>query len=247
MKRRPALLALAGALASSSVWAQAPKTAVKPALEVWKDPNCGCCQLWVEHLQANGFVVKVHDVGNTAVRKRLGLPERLGSCHTASVAGYVIEGHVPAADILRLLRQKSQALGLAVPGMPIGSPGMDGEVYKGRRDAYEVLLVQRDGSTQTFTRYPGAPVPQRVSARSVSDSAALPWTLAEVRRVDASARKLSLRHEEIKNLDMPPMTMVFQVREGVSLDGLRVGQRIRFQAVQDKGAYWVVAWQVTSV
>ena len=245
MKRRPALLALSGALASSALWAQAPKTAVKPALEVWKDPNCGCCQLWVEHLQDHGFEVKVHDVGNTAVRKRLGLPERLGSCHTATVAGYVIEGHVPAADILRLLRQKPQALGLAVPGMPIGSPGMDGEVYKGRRDAYEVLLVQRDGSTRTFTRYPG--VQQRVSAQSVSDGAALPWTLAEVRRVDASSRKVSLRHEEIKNLDMPPMSMVFQVRDGVSLDGLRVGQRIRFQAVQDKGAYWVVAWQAATV
>ena len=247
MKRRPALLALAGALASSSSWAQAPKTAVKPALEVWKDPNCGCCQLWVEHLQAHGFEVKVHDVGNTAVRKRLGLPERLGSCHTASVAGYVIEGHVPAVDILRLLRQKPQALGLAVPGMPIGSPGMDGEVYKGRRDAYEVLLVQRDGSTRTFAKYPGAPVQQRVSAQSGGDSASLPWALAEVRRIDAASRKVSLRHEEIKNLDMPPMTMVFQVREGVSLDGLRVGQRIRFQAVQDKGAYWVVAWQAAAV
>ncbi len=247
MKRRPALLALAGALASSSSWAQAPKTAVKPALEVWKDPNCGCCQLWVEHLQAHGFEVKVHDVGNTAVRKRLGLPERLGSCHTASVAGYVIEGHVPAVDILRLLRQKPKALGLAVPGMPIGSPGMDGEVYKGRRDAYEVLLVQRDGSTRTFAKYPGAPVQQRVSAQSGSDSASLPWAMAEVRRIDAASRKVSLRHEEIKNLDMPPMTMVFQVREGVSLDGLRVGQRIRFQAVQDKGAYWVVAWQAAAV
>jgi hypothetical protein len=247
MKRRPALLALAGALASSSSWAQAPKTAVKPALEVWKDPNCGCCQLWVEHLQAHGFEVKVHDVGNTAVRKRLGLPERLGSCHTASVAGYVIEGHVPAVDILRLLRQKPQALGLAVPGMPIGSPGMDGEVYKGRRDAYEVLLVQRDGSTRTFAKYPGAPVQQRVSAQSGSDSASLPWALAEVRRIDAASRKVSLRHEDIKNLDMPPMTMVFQVREGVSLDGLRVGQRIRFQAVQDKGAYWMVAWQAAAV
>jgi Cu/Ag efflux protein CusF len=163
------------------------------------------------------------------------------------VAGYVIEGHVPAVDILRLLRQKPQALGLAVPGMPIGSPGMDGEVYKGRRDAYEVLLVQRDGSTRTFAKYPGAPVQQRVSAQSGSDSASLPWALAEVRRIDAASRKVSLRHEEIKNLDMPPMTMVFQVREGVSLDGLRVGQRIRFQAVQDKGAYWMVAWQAAAV
>jgi hypothetical protein len=247
MKRRPALLALASALTASPLWAQSGASAPGPLVEVWKDPNCGCCQLWVEHLQSHGFAVKVHDVGNTAVRKRLGLPERLGSCHTATVAGYVIEGHVPAPDIQRLLRQKPQALGLAVPGMPIGSPGMDGEVYKGRRDAYEVLLVQRDGSTRTFTRYPGAPVQQRVSAQSASDSTALPWTLAEVRRVDVAARKVSLRHEDIKNLDMPPMTMVFQVREGVSLDGLRVGQRIRFQAVQDKGAYWVVAWQAAAV
>ena len=77
----------------------------------------------------------------------------MGSCHTALVGGYVIEGHVPAADIERLLRQKPKALGLAVPGMPIGSPGMDGPVYKGRKDAYQVLLVQRDGSTRVFASY----------------------------------------------------------------------------------------------
>ena len=202
-------------------------------------------RLWVEHLQDHGFEVKVHDVGNTAVRKRLGLPERLGSCHTATVAGYVIEGHVPAADILRLLRQKPQALGLAVPGMPIGSPGMDGEVYKGRRDAYEVLLVQRDGGTRTFTRYPG--VQQRVLTQSVSDGAALPWTLAEVRRVDTSSRKVSLRHEEIKNLDMPPMTMVLQVRHRLPPDALRAGQRNPIHAVPVQGRYLVVACQAASV
>ncbi len=150
--RRHALLA-ASALAMAPLLAFATKD--KPLLEVWKDPNCGCCQLWVEHLQANGFAVQVHDVGNTAARKRLGMPEKLGSCHTARVAGYVIEGHVPASDILRLLKEKPKALGLAVPGMPIGSPGMDGPEYKGRKDAYAVLLVQRDGSSSTFSRYPG--------------------------------------------------------------------------------------------
>ncbi|MFN5096255.1 MAG: DUF411 domain-containing protein [Limnohabitans sp.] len=124
-------------------------------VQVWKDPNCGCCQLWVEHLQSHGFKVEVRDVGNTAARKRLGMPEKLGSCHTASVGGYVIEGHVPAADIHRLLKERPQALGLSVPGMPIGSPGMDGPEYKGRKDAYDVLLVQKDGSTQSFQRYPG--------------------------------------------------------------------------------------------
>ena len=124
-------------------------------VEVWKDPNCGCCHLWVEHLQASGFKVAVRDVGNTAARKRLGMPEKLGSCHTATVGGYVIEGHVPAADIRRLLKDRPIALGLAVPGMPIGSPGMDGTEYKGRKDAFDVLLVQKDGSTKSFQRYAG--------------------------------------------------------------------------------------------
>lgn len=152
LSRRNCLL-LASALAAGPLLAQAAKD--KPLVEVWKDPNCGCCHLWVEHLQAHGLQVQVHDVGNTAARKRLGMPEKLGSCHTARVAAYVIEGHVPASDILRLLREKPQALGLAVPGMPIGSPGMDGPEYKGKKDAYAVLLVQRDGSFSTFSRYPG--------------------------------------------------------------------------------------------
>lgn len=150
---RRQLLATATALLASPLMARAPDE--KPVIEVWKDPQCGCCHLWIEHLQAKGFAVQIHDVGNTAARKRLGMPEKLASCHTARVSGYVIEGHVPANDIHRLLKDKPPALGLAVPGMPIGSPGMDGPEYKGRRDPYAVLLVQRDGSTSTFSRYPG--------------------------------------------------------------------------------------------
>ena len=122
-------------------------------LEVWKDPNCGCCQDWVDHMQANGFAVKVHETGNNAVRARLGLPQKLGSCHTALVGGYVVEGHVPASDVRALLQQKPKALGLAVPGMPVGSPGMDGAVYGNRRDPYDVLLVARDGTTRVFNSY----------------------------------------------------------------------------------------------
>ena len=124
-------------------------------LVVWKDPNCGCCQMWIDHLHAHGFKTDVRDVGNTAARKRLGMPEQFGSCHTASVAGYVIEGHVPAAEITRLLKERPAALGLAVPGMPIGSPGMDGPEYKGRKDAYEVLLILKNGQSKTYQRYPG--------------------------------------------------------------------------------------------
>ena len=124
------------------------------SVEVWKDPNCGCCKDWVVHLTQAGFSVKVFDQGNDAARKRLGIPEALGSCHTASVQGYALEGHVPAADIRRLLREKPKAVGLAVPGMPVGSPGMDGAVYKGRKDPFKVLLVAQDGSSAVFHAYP---------------------------------------------------------------------------------------------
>lgn len=150
MNRRHLLSAALATLASGALNAQTPRTDKPPLLQVWKDPNCGCCGDWVKHLQASGFLVQVFDTGNTAARKRLGMPDALGSCHTARVGGYVIEGHVPAADILRLLREKPDALGLAVPGMPIGSPGMDGPEYKGRRDAYDVLLVARVGTTRVF-------------------------------------------------------------------------------------------------
>lgn len=128
----------------------------KPMVQVWKDPNCGCCVDWMKHLEASGFATQAFDTGNVGIRRRLGMPDALGSCHTARVGGYVIEGHVPAADIHRLLREKPQALGLSVPRMPIGSPGMDGPEYGGRQDLYDVLLVLRDGTTRVFASYPRA-------------------------------------------------------------------------------------------
>lgn len=147
-----ALPLLAAALAAPRLVRAATAIATTP-VEVWKDPSCGCCHDWIEHMQANGFSFTVHDTGNNAVRSRLGLPQKLGSCHTALVGGYLIEGHVPASDVRALLQQKPQALGLAVPGMPVGSPGMDGAVYGNRRDPYEVLLVARGGGTSVFKRY----------------------------------------------------------------------------------------------
>jgi hypothetical protein len=122
-------------------------------VEVWKDPNCGCCKDWVSHLEGNGFKVKVNETGNTAMRAKLGIPEKLGSCHTALVGGYALEGHVPAREVHRLLKEKPQAIGLTVPGMPVGSPGMDGEVYGKRRDPFDVLLVQKSGATQVYASY----------------------------------------------------------------------------------------------
>lgn len=155
MQRRHLLLASWGSLLGSVALAATPVAPrpMRPVVQVWKDPQCGCCKDWMAHLQAQGFSVQAHEVGNAAMRRRLGMPERLGSCHTATVGGYVIEGHVPAADIDRLLRDKPRALGLSVPGMPIGSPGMDGPAYGNRRDPYDVLLVQRDGSTRVFASY----------------------------------------------------------------------------------------------
>jgi hypothetical protein len=125
----------------------------KPLIEVWKGPSCGCCQDWIAHLEKNGFAVKVNDTGNNAARTRFGMPSKYGSCHTGLVDGYAIEGHVPAREVLRLLKEKPVAVGLAVPGMPVGSPGMDGPEYGPQKDPYDVLLIQRDGSARVYQSY----------------------------------------------------------------------------------------------
>lgn len=150
MKRRQALLGLAG----GALVAAAPAFAASalPVVEVFKSPHCGCCGAWVDHMKAAGFAVRVHEVDDTtATRQRLGLADAYGSCHTATVAGYVVEGHVPAAEVKRLLASRPVALGLAVPGMPPSSPGMD---VPGRTDAYQVLLVDKQGRATVFARYP---------------------------------------------------------------------------------------------
>lgn len=122
-----------------------------PAAEitVYKSPTCGCCSKWVDHLTASGFKVTAHDTSDMlAVRKKLGVPDAMTSCHTAVVNGYLIEGHVPAADIQRLLRDKPKVAGLAVPGMVTGSPGMEGA----RSDPYNVIAFG-EGKTSVFSRH----------------------------------------------------------------------------------------------
>ncbi|MEZ5640227.1 MAG: DUF411 domain-containing protein [Burkholderiaceae bacterium] len=153
MQRRRLVSSLAAALGASALSPTLSARSAMPRVEVWKDPNCGCCQDWVRHLQANGFEVRVHDSGNAAARARLGVAERWGSCHTASVGGYAIEGHVPAGDIHRLLKERPQAIGLSVPGMPVGSPGMDAPAYGGRQDPFDVLLLQHGGQARVFRSY----------------------------------------------------------------------------------------------
>lgn len=155
MSARRTLLRMGSALALApltwSAMAASPRTA--PLIEVWKSPTCGCCHDWIRHLEASGFRTRAFDTGNAEARVRLGMPQRLGSCHTARVEGYVLEGHVPATDIKRLLRERPKALGLAVPAMPVGSPGMDGPEYGGRRDPYDVLLVAADGGTLVYQHH----------------------------------------------------------------------------------------------
>jgi len=146
MIRRTLLKAfLASALAIPAL-----ASAAGPVIDVYKSASCGCCEGWVKHLRANGFTVKAHDVANPSdYREKAGIPNQLGSCHTALVQGYAIEGHVPANDIKRLLAEKPKAKGLAVPAMPMGSPGMEGD----RKDPYDVLLVKNDGRTSVYKQY----------------------------------------------------------------------------------------------
>ena len=123
------------------------------AVEVFKSPNCGCCGNWVKHMQGQGFKVTANNVEYsilTRIKRQAGIKEEFASCHTAKIGGYVIEGHVPAEDVKRLLAEKPDAKGLVVPGMPIGSPGME---MGNEKEAYEVLLVKKDGSTEVFARH----------------------------------------------------------------------------------------------
>jgi hypothetical protein len=124
--------------------------AKKPTITVYKDPSCGCCKSWVEHLIKHGYRVDAKDTPNmTEIKRTLGVPDAITSCHTAMVNGYLIEGHVPAADIDRLLAKKPRIAGLAVPGMPMGSPGMEGP----RNQAYKVLAFDKSGKTTVFASH----------------------------------------------------------------------------------------------
>lgn len=119
-------------------------------ITVYKDPDCGCCKSWIEHLKKHGYKVTSHDTRDMAsVKGNFGVKKDLQSCHTAIINGYVIEGHVPAADIDRLLKERPKVAGLAVPGMPMGSPGMEG----GAVERYSVIAFNKTGSTKVFARH----------------------------------------------------------------------------------------------
>ena len=135
----------------TTLFASLAQAAEPIAIDVHRDANCGCCTSWIKHLEANGFVVTDHVESDMAsVKQRLGVPHRLGSCHTGVIDGKFVEGHVPAADILRL-RAQPDLIGAAVPGMPVGSPGME---MGDRQDAYQVIGLDKDGGEQVLADYP---------------------------------------------------------------------------------------------
>jgi len=141
---------IGAALLGAGLSVNAAQPAAKPVVHVYKTEYCGCCTEWVKHLEKNGFAVKAENVQSPSdFREKFGIPENLGSCHSGMVQGYALEGHVPAAEIKRLLAEKPRARGLAVPSMPMGSPGMEGK----RKDAYDVLLVRNDGSYKIYQHY----------------------------------------------------------------------------------------------
>ena len=154
LSRRTILTSGAGLLALSALPARA--RGIDNQMLVVKDPNCGCCAAWIEIVEAAGFAVTIELSAGTALMRYKsdnGIPEAMASCHTARIGGYMLEGHVPVADIRRLLEDRPDAIGLAVPGMPYGSPGMGPE---SEREAYDVLLIRKDGTSEVFAHYPAA-------------------------------------------------------------------------------------------
>ena len=142
---------LIGLILSAIPAAACAKPAKAAKLNIYKSPSCGCCGAWVDHIKASGIKTVVHELEDlTPLATKLGVPDDLRSCHTAAIDGYFVEGHVPAADIRKLLRERPKARGIAVPGMPIGSPGME---QGDRRDAYDTRLVLHDGSSRVFVKH----------------------------------------------------------------------------------------------
>lgn len=151
---RRALVASGLAFTSAAIVAPKARAAEVGSLVVWKDRSCGCCAAWIEHVRAAGFTATAVDTDDlAAIKTRLGVPAKLAACHTAQIGGYLVEGHVPASAVLRLLVEKPLALGIAVPGMPIGSPGMESPALKPER--YDVVLFGQ-GLERAFMRFEGA-------------------------------------------------------------------------------------------
>jgi len=145
-KQITACLATVLFLASHSAMAQ-PEL---PTVKVYKNPSCGCCKKWINHLEKNGFKVEASNVSNLdPIKQKFGIAPQFRACHTAKIGKYVVEGHVPASDIKKMLAEKPDIMGLAVPGMPMGSPGMEGH----RKDPYQVISLKQEGQPEIYSRH----------------------------------------------------------------------------------------------
>ncbi len=214
-------------VASFVVTALVPSLRLRAAedipMTVWTGPGCSCCHDWVSHLKSNGFAVTTHDGGNTEARSRLGMPMQYGSCHTGEVGGYAIEGHVPATEIHRLLEERPDAIGLSVPAMPRGSPGMDGPVYGGAQEPYDVLLIGRDGTSSVYRSYRSSP-----SNAEAQEQSALHSAEGTVTAIDAAAGTISISHGAISSVGWAAMTMNFYLADANAVAGFSPGQRVVF-------------------
>lgn len=150
LSRRQLLVELSALAVAQSVLAKAVAAQASTPIEVYKNPSCGCCRGWVRHMEANGFTAKVTDTNDVdAIKRQHHVDAKLQSCHTSLVGGYVVEGHVPASDVRRLLKDKPKIVGLTIPGMPQSAPGMDGKPFQ----PYEVLAFDARGTTSVFAKH----------------------------------------------------------------------------------------------
>jgi Cu/Ag efflux protein CusF len=205
------------------------QAAVSTPMQVWTGPRCSCCHDWVAHLQANGFAVTTHDGGNMDARSRLGMPIQYASCHTGEVGGYAIEGHVPATEIHRLLEERPDAVGLSVPAMPRGSPGMDGPAYGGVQDPYDVLLIRRDASSTLYRSYRSSHS-HDAQARSAVHSAEGVLTA-----IDRASGTIGISHGPVASMGWPAMTMNFTLADPASAAGFAPGERVAFHFTVEGG------------
>jgi len=152
MHTRYVLATLLGAIVAITASPAAQQKTVLPSVHVYKTPTCGCCSLWVDHMRQAGFAVKAEDVSHETLQQlktKFGVPDSANSCHTARLAGYVVEGHIPAVTVKKMLTERPKVVGIAVPGMPVGSPGMEVPGVPAR--PYDVLSFDKTGATRVFT------------------------------------------------------------------------------------------------
>jgi len=220
-------------VASLVVTALVPSLRLRAAeskpMTVWTGPGCSCCHDWIAHLKSNGFAVTTHDGGNMDARNRLGMPMQYGSCHTGEVGGYAIEGHVPATEIHRLLEERPNAIGLSVPAMPRGSPGMDGPVYGGAQDPYDVLLIGRDGASTVYRSYRSS------HSHGAQHQSMMHSAEGTVTAIDAAAGTISISHGAISSVRWPAMTMNFTLADPKAVAGFSPGQRVAFHFTVEGG------------